>query len=157
MFVKDNRLATLLDAVNCKELHLFTEKLNQEETEALVRAMTSRVEIVHLGSKDGLVSLDVDTLTKYKGDGKCKEVQCVWVKVTPNLEKVQVHAGGGAAGDAALAAGRAVRRGGAARRQSRGGGVGGPARWRHRPRRPRGRRRFDRGLRDHARHGGRSI
>ena len=58
--------------------------MNQEETEALVRAMSSRVEIVHLGNKESVwskwgdlpVSLDFDTLTKYKGDGKCSEVHC---------------------------------------------------------------------------------
>ena len=43
------------------------------QTKALVRAMTSRVEIVHLEST---VTLDFDTLTKYKGDGKCREVHC---------------------------------------------------------------------------------
>ena len=91
-------VTSLLDSLDCKELHL-TQRLNQEETEALVRAMTSRVEIVHLGSKKGMVSLDVDTLTKYKGNGKCREVQCVWVKFTPDVEEDQDHDVGGAAGD----------------------------------------------------------
>ena len=79
----DNNLSSLLDSVNCKELHLLSRStdLNQAKTEALVRAMTSRVEIVHLGgSKDGVykdsVCLDFETLKKYKGDGKCKEVHC---------------------------------------------------------------------------------
>ena len=78
----DYHLSPLLDSVNCQELHLFTEtkELSQKETEALVRAMTSRVEIVHLGRKGGhfkdTVTLDFDTLTKYKGDGKCREVHC---------------------------------------------------------------------------------
>ena len=84
-------LTSLLDSVNCKELHLSTgfkkiDRLNQRETEALVRAMTSRVEIVQLGSRDDeddvekfeyeeyKVSLDFGALTKYKGDGKCREV-----------------------------------------------------------------------------------
>ena len=77
-------LSPLLDSVNCKELHLFVKSrcLRKEETESLVRAMTSRVEIVHLGGKDkdgeyrDSISLDFDTLTKYKGDGKCREVHC---------------------------------------------------------------------------------
>merc|ERR1719239_170291 len=44
--------------------------------------MTSRVEIVHLGGKDkdgeyrDSGTLYFDTLTKYKGDGKCREVHC---------------------------------------------------------------------------------
>jgi len=93
-------VTSLLDSLNCKELHL-TQRLNREETGALVRAMSSRVEIVHLGSKDGAISLDVDTLTKYKGDGKCREVHCVWVDVWPSAEDDggQVdgdHGGGGA-------------------------------------------------------------
>ena len=71
-------MTSLLDSLQCKELHL-AQILNQDETEALVRAMTSRVEIVHLGNRDGVTSLDVDTLTKYKGDGKCREVQCFWI------------------------------------------------------------------------------
>ena len=85
-------LTTLLDSVNCKELHLFTgivEKMSKKETEALVRAMTSRVEILQLGTKDDDqyddhydnnfhtgVNLDIDMLTQYKGDGKCREVHC---------------------------------------------------------------------------------
>ena len=68
-------MASLLDSVYCKDLRL-TQKLNQKETEALVRAMTSRVEIVYLGSSYWVTSLDVDTLTKYQGDGKCREVHC---------------------------------------------------------------------------------
>ena len=71
-------MTSLLDSLQCKELHL-AQRLNQEETEALVRAMTSRVEIVHLGNRDGITSLDLDTLTKYKGYGKCREVHCFWI------------------------------------------------------------------------------
>ena len=48
-----------------------------------MRAMTSRVEILQLGQKDGedvcapkSASIDFDTLTQYKGDGKCREVHC---------------------------------------------------------------------------------
>ena len=81
----DADLANLLDSISCMELHLYTKmrKLIQEETEALVRAMTSRVEIVQLGprweeSGDNPfkfpITLDFDTLAKYKGDGKCSEV-----------------------------------------------------------------------------------
>ena len=71
-------MTSLLDSLQCKELHL-AQRLNQEDTEALVRAMTSRVEIVHLGNRDGITSLDLDTLTKYKGYGKCREVHCFWI------------------------------------------------------------------------------
>ena len=81
----DYHLSPLLSSVNFKELHLFTGSLNQEETEALVRAMTSRVEIVHLGERNSggwlHVSLDFDTLTKYKGDGTCREVHCNYLRI----------------------------------------------------------------------------
>ena len=78
----DNYLSPLLDSVNIKELHLFSgsTELNQDETEALVRALTSRVEILHLGGKDednkNTVTLDFDTLKMYKGDGMCRSVHC---------------------------------------------------------------------------------
>ena len=83
----------ILDSVNCKELHLFTQSngLSKDETEALVRAMTSRVEIVHLGGGvytdtfgfENSVTLDIETLQKYKGDGKCREVHCNSVLYRP--------------------------------------------------------------------------
>ena len=81
-------LTNLLDSISCNKLQLCTwaKKLNQEETEALVRAMTSRVEIVHLGERnsdsgDLAFSLDFDTLTKYKGDGTCREVHCNYLRI----------------------------------------------------------------------------
>ena len=71
-------LSPLLDSVNCKELHLFTTSKDPSkgDTEALVRAMSSRVEILHLGGSNDGVTLDFDTLKMYKGDGKCREVHC---------------------------------------------------------------------------------
>ena len=74
----DYDMTTLLDSVSCKELHLTTmqKRLNQKETEALVRAMTSRVEIVHLGEKKSgyFANLHFDTLNKYDGQGTCNQV-----------------------------------------------------------------------------------
>ena len=77
--VTNCNVSALLDCVNSRDLFL-TQKLKREETEALVRAMTSRVEVVYLGDPHGFrdVQIDVETLTKYKGDGKCREIQCVW-------------------------------------------------------------------------------
>ena len=63
-----------MDSVQCKELIMSHPKLNQEETEALVRAMTSRVEIVRMAIVNDVGGLDLDEFRKYKGDGKCKEV-----------------------------------------------------------------------------------
>ena len=71
-------VASLLDLVNCTKLDL-TQKLNQEETKALVRALTTRVDEVYLGGS-AILSLDVDTLTLYKGDGKCSAIHCLWNK-----------------------------------------------------------------------------
>ena len=73
-------VTTLIESVRCKELILSGQKLNQEETEALVRAMTTRVEILQLDMDavglDYSVSLylDFDTLTNYTGDGICRVV-----------------------------------------------------------------------------------
>ena len=69
-------VTSLLDSISCTKLQL-TQKLNQEETDALVRAMTSRIDDVYLGGA-GVISLDVDKLTQYKGDGKCRAIHCFW-------------------------------------------------------------------------------
>ena len=70
-------VTSLLDSINCTELHL-TQKLNQDETDALVRAMATRVDDVSLGGPGVVMSLNVDTLTQYKGDGKCRAIHCIW-------------------------------------------------------------------------------
>jgi len=88
----DNHLAALLDAVNCKELHLFTGSLNQEETEALVRAMTSRVEILHLALHT-MFYMDYDAFGKYSGDGKCTELHIIHhpeSHLSPLLDSVNI-------------------------------------------------------------------
>ena len=80
-------MSALLDCVNSREL-LLSQKLNQEETEALVRAMTSRVEVVHLGDQYGCgdVQFDVETITKYRGDGKCRAIRWKW-NWSPSLKR----------------------------------------------------------------------
>ena len=65
-----------MDVVNCKKLDLSTERLNKDETEALVRAMRSRVEILSLITFTDW-QMDYDTFSKYKGDGKCREVHII--------------------------------------------------------------------------------
>ena len=70
-------VTSLLDSINCTELHL-TQKLNQDETDALVRAMATRVDNVSLGGPGVVMSLNVETLTQYKGDGKCRAIHCIW-------------------------------------------------------------------------------
>ena len=72
-------VTSLLDSVNCTKLHL-TQKMNKEETDALVRAMAARVDDVYLGGS-GNINLDVDTLTQYKGDGKCRAIHCIAIGI----------------------------------------------------------------------------
>ena len=63
----------ILDNIKCRYLVIKKQGLGREETQALVRAMESRVQEVEL--HDG-VSLDLTTLTQYSGHGKCESVRC---------------------------------------------------------------------------------
>ena len=63
-------LVTILDNVRCEHLYIYKRSLETEETEALVRAMEARVKEVELGD----VTLEMKTLTKYSGHGKCNKV-----------------------------------------------------------------------------------
>ena len=49
------------------------KKLAREETQALVRAMESRVEKVLLYNVD---ELDMEALSKYSGQGRCRVLEC---------------------------------------------------------------------------------
>ena len=66
-------LVTFLDSVKSNQLTISSKSLGSEETRALVRAMESRVEKVHL---HGEVKLDISLLIEYSGKGKCREVEC---------------------------------------------------------------------------------
>ena len=85
-------LTSLFDSVSCTRLKV-TQKLNQEETDALLRAMTTRVEEVCLGDRYGELSLDVDTLTQYKGDGKCSVIRCNLLDEWIGIERTERWAG----------------------------------------------------------------
>ena len=63
-------LVTILDNVRSEELYIVKQSLWTEDTEALVRAMETRVEAVELGD----LTLEMETLTKYSGHGKCNKV-----------------------------------------------------------------------------------
>ena len=56
----------VLGSLRCKELEI-NQTLCREETQALVQAMESGVEVVRLNVKP-----DIKTLTEYTGQGKCK-------------------------------------------------------------------------------------
>ena len=68
-------LITILDSVKIEERMLLISKqsLGSEETQALVRAMESRVGIMGL---DGEATLDIRVLIEYNGQGKCRWVDC---------------------------------------------------------------------------------
>ena len=63
-------LVTILDNVRCEKLCIDIQSLGTEETEALVQAMETRVGEVVLGD----VTLEMETLSKYSGHGKCNKV-----------------------------------------------------------------------------------
>ena len=66
-----SNLRCFLGGIKCKQL-FYKQILNSEETEDLVRAMESGVEVVSLI----MVSLDIRALTQYNGQGKCRKVIC---------------------------------------------------------------------------------
>ena len=66
-------LVTILDTIKSDFLIIDTQSLDREETQALVRAMETRLERVMLSEG---VTLDIRALFKYSGQGKCREVRC---------------------------------------------------------------------------------
>ena len=67
-------LVTILDSVKSAGLWITSQNLDKEETQALVRALESRVEQVGL---NGGVTLDIRVLTSYNGQGKCRWLRCL--------------------------------------------------------------------------------
>ena len=67
-------LVSVLDSLNCEKLSIRHQRLGREETQALVRAMESRVENVLL--KDVDIELGIETLTEYSGQGRCRVLTC---------------------------------------------------------------------------------
>ena len=62
-------LVSLLTSLKCRELVISWQSLGREETQALVNAMESGVEKVVLWIK---VTLDIEALIEYSGQGVCK-------------------------------------------------------------------------------------
>ena len=71
--VRNGDIISTLARLKCERLRISSQRLNSEETRALVRAMESGVETVSLGY-DGEVSLDITALTQYSGQGKCRSL-----------------------------------------------------------------------------------
>ena len=63
-------LVTLLDSIRCRRLLVENQSLGTEETKAMVKAMETCLEKLYLYGD----VVDVDTLNKYSGHGKCCEV-----------------------------------------------------------------------------------
>ena len=60
-------LVKLIDSLKCSGLRMGFKCLGKEETQALVRAMESRVDDVYLD----LETLDIEALAEYSGQGCC--------------------------------------------------------------------------------------
>ena len=72
--VRGCNLATLFDSLReCKLLWIECQRLGREETQALVRAMETQVEEVQLYD----VTLDIEALAEYSGQGRCTSVVCL--------------------------------------------------------------------------------
>ena len=76
-------LVTIFDSVNCEnfsfhlDFHIWSQHLGTRESEALVRAMETRVSALMLGGgKAAETTLDIEALTKDSGQGKCRYIQC---------------------------------------------------------------------------------
>ena len=81
-------LVSLLKSVKCRILHIRRQTLGRELTQALVQAMESRVEklrlceFVRLGDKKGEGKVDIEALTEYSGQGRCRTLEVTKYKQT---------------------------------------------------------------------------
>ena len=70
--VRSFDLVALLDSVELEVMEISGQNLSTEETQALVRAMETRVKVTRLGHWHWMeLTLDIDALTLYNGQGKC--------------------------------------------------------------------------------------
>ena len=80
-------LIKIIDSTKCYKLGIFNLKLDREATEAVVRAMDTRIQLAEISvckmyrlqrpeqelkEKDIRSMLDTKALTKYNGKGRCK-------------------------------------------------------------------------------------
>ena len=71
-------LAPVLSSVQCGRLHIHSTSLSTADTQQLVAAMDTRVKWVTLC---GSVTLDMETLAQYDGEGECDKVT-LWMDTT---------------------------------------------------------------------------
>ena len=78
-------LVSILDSANCEMLIINSQSLGREETQALVRAMESRMEQVKLYD----VELDMEALSKYSGHGRCRVLEHETDKIATGVESAE--------------------------------------------------------------------
>ena len=78
----------IIDSVKCNKLSIINQNLDREATEAVLRAMDTRIEVVEilddnfyrfawdffLKEEDFKWMLDREALTKYNGKGRCRNI-----------------------------------------------------------------------------------
>ena len=67
-------IVNILDSVKCQWLYISGQTLSSEENQAMIRALDSGVEKVHLDSV-GEASLDIKALSQYRKQGKTMKLQ----------------------------------------------------------------------------------
>ena len=77
-------LVSLFTSLKCTKLFITRQSLGREETQALVQAMEYRVEKVML---DRWVTLDIEALAEYSGQGRCKYLRFSDQKFEDTKEK----------------------------------------------------------------------
>ena len=80
-------MKSFLNSLKCQDFGIFRHTLGREETEALVQAMESRVERVHLLE---LLTLEMETLVTYSGLGRCWEVNLDCCDDDPEVWRVNL-------------------------------------------------------------------
>ena len=79
-------LTSFLSKVKCQSLGFPDQRLDREETQALVQAMESGVELLHLHS----VTLEMETLVTYSGQGQCRQVSIFYHGGGPEMWRVNM-------------------------------------------------------------------
>ena len=81
-------LVTALNSGKSRALDIKYQRLGRDETQALVRALETRVKDLHLEG----VTLNITALTKYSGQGRCRLVSCVNSDIVKQRKKLKTWA-----------------------------------------------------------------
>ena len=85
-----DKIVTIFESVQSKTLYISNQNLSSGETRALVQAMETHVELVRLGYG---VTLDIEALTKYSGQGKCRSLDLQLLGLEDIAAKIKEHLG----------------------------------------------------------------